>query len=384
MGFEFATAGRVVFGDGSISKLGGLAKEFGKRALLLGGASKESIEMARDLITGQGLELYIFQVPGEPTLDLVRQGVDLAHQYQCDVVVSIGGGSTIDAGKAIAALAPNPGDVLEYLEVIGRGRALEVGGLPFIAVPTTAGTGSEVTRNAVIGSPMHSVKASLRSPSMYPKVALVDPTLTYSLPASQTAACGMDALTQLIEPFTCNLPNPMVDALCINGIRLAALNLHTAYCDGDNPEAREAMSLASLYGGMALANARLGAVHGFAAPIGGTRPAPHGAVCARLLPVVMEVNIMALRERQPESRVLDRYRQVASLCTGDGQAEADTGVRWIYDLREKLDIPPLSSYGFTTEDIPGLVEKASQASSMKGNPIQLTVEEMGLVLERGL
>jgi alcohol dehydrogenase class IV len=374
----------VIFGDGSIAKLGGLASEFGKRALLLGGASKESIEMARDLIAGQGLQVFVFQVPGEPTLDLVREGIDFARQSQCDVVVSIGGGSTIDAGKAIAALATNPGDVLDYLEVIGRGRALEMGGLPFIAVPTTAGTGSEVTRNAVIGSPEHGVKASLRSPAMYPKIALVDSSLTYSLPASQTAACGMDALTQLIEPFTCNLPNPMVDAICMDGIRLAAHNLPKAYCHGDNPEAREAMSLASLYGGMALANARLGAVHGFAAPIGGTRPAPHGAVCARLLPVVIEVNILALRERQPENRVLDRYRQVASLCTGDGQAEVEAGVRWIYDLREKLDIPPLSSYGFTIGDVPGLVEKASQASSMKGNPIQLTTNEMQLILERGL
>jgi alcohol dehydrogenase class IV len=384
MGFEFATATRVIFGDGSVSKLGELAAGYGRRTLLVGGASMESIARARDLLNEKGLQTFVLQVSEEPTLDLVRGGIDLARQKQCELVVSIGGGSTIDAGKAIAALATNPGDVLDYLEVIGRGKALDKGGLPFIAAPTTAGTGSEVTRNAVLSSPHHGVKASLRSASMYPKVALVDPALTYSLPASQTAACGMDALTQLIEPFTCILPNPLVDALCVDGIRLATHNLGTVYFDGNNPEGREAMSLASLYGGMALANARLGAVHGFAAPIGGSRPAPHGAVCARLLPVVIEINIKALRAREPGNASLARYLQIARICTGNEQAELEDGVHWIYQLREQLGIPSLGSYGFTNGDIPELVDKASRASSMKGNPITLTTEEMTFILEQAL
>jgi alcohol dehydrogenase class IV len=384
MGFEFATAARVVFGNGCLSRLGELAAPFGKRVLLVGGAGVECFKHARQLIGEGGFQVVISQVPGEPTLDLVRAGTNLARSSECEFVVAIGGGSAIDTGKAIAALAANAGDVLDYLEVIGQARALERPGLPFIAIPTTAGTGSEVTRNAVIGSPAHGVKASLRSPAMLAKVALVDPELTYTLPPNQTAACGMDALTQLIEPFTCNQPSPIVDALCVDGIRLAARNLATAYQDGKNPLAREAMSLASLYGGMALANARLGAVHGFAAPIGGARPAPHGAVCARMLPVVMEVNIKSLREREPNSPCIERYRQVARLVTGDGLAEPEAGVHWIYNLREQLMIPPLSSYGFTQGDIADLVEKASQASSIKGNPLKLTRQEMEHILLQSL
>lgn len=364
--------------------LGELAGAFGKRVLLVGGAGVECIELAHQLMAAQGNHVVRFQVPGEPTLDLVRAGTDLARGNRCEFVVAIGGGSTIDTGKAIAALTANSGDVLDYLEVIGRGRALETPGLPFIAIPTTAGTGSEVTRNAVIGSPVHGVKASLRSPAMLPKVALVDPELTYSLPPSQTAACGMDALTQLIEPFTCNQPNPIVDSLCLDGIRLAARNLVAAYRDGKNTAAREAMSLASLFGGMALANAKLGAVHGFAAPIGGALPAPHGAVCARMLPVVMEVNIKALRERQAGSQNLERYQRVAGIVTGDEHAEPEAGVQWVYDLREQLNIPPLSSYGLVASDFADLVEKASQASSMKGNPLKLTQGEMQFILEQSL
>jgi alcohol dehydrogenase class IV len=384
MSFEFATATRVIFGNGGLSKLGDLAGEFGRCVFLAGGTSMERMRPALELLTARGLQAVVFQVPGEPSLDLVRAGVDQARSHACDVVVAIGGGSAIDAGKAIAALAANPGDVLDYLEVIGRGRALEHTGLPFIAIPTTAGTGSEVTRNAVIGSPQHGVKASLRSLAMLPRVALVDPELTYALPPAETAASGMDALTQLIEPFTCNAPNPIVDTLCVDGIRLAANNLPTACREARNVEAREAMSLAGLYGGMAIANARLGAVHGFAAPIGGVRPAPHGAVCARLLPVVMDFNIKALRRDDPGSRYLERYRQVARICAGDMHAEPEAGVSWAFNLRDQLGIPPLGRYGFTAADIPELVEKASRASSMKGNAVQLSTQEMSAILEQSL
>ncbi len=380
MEFEFATASRVIFGNGSLTNLGKLVAELGKRALLVGGASIERIMPAHELITAHGLPAFIYQMSGEPTLEIVRRGVELARQNECDVVVAIGGGSAIDAGKAIAAMTKNAGDILDYLEVIGQGKALEQAGLPFIAIPTTAGTGSEVTRNAVIASSEHGVKASLRSIWMYPRVALVDPELTYALPANHTAACGMDALTQLIEPFTCNRPSPIADALCEAGIRLAVRYLRTAYIDGKNSEVREAMSLVSLYGGIALANARLGAVHGFAAPIGGTRSAPHGAVCARLLPVVVECNIKALSEREPASQSIDRYRQIARICTGDERAEAEALVGWLYNLREDLDIPSIASYGFGRDEFSELVDKASQASSMKGNPIQLTYGEMEWIL----
>ena len=232
------------------------------------------------------------------------------------MVIGLGGGSAIDTGKAIAALLTNPGDPLDYLEVIGRGQALQQTPLPYIAIPTTAGTGSEVTRNAVLASHEHHVKVSLRSPLMLPRVAIVDPELTYSLPPAITASTGLDALTQLIEPYTCNSPNPMIDAICREGMQRAARSLKRAYQNGSDAAAREDMSIAALFGGMALANAKLGAVHGFAGPLGGLFPAPHGMICARLLPFVVEANVRALQMREPDSPVLKRYDEVAQLLTG--------------------------------------------------------------------
>ncbi|RPI12577.1 MAG: iron-containing alcohol dehydrogenase, partial [Acidobacteriales bacterium] len=287
MRFEFATATRIVFGPGTLREIAPAVREMGVRALPVTGSRPE-------IATGLGLDCVPYAVPGEPTVDLVRQGVQLAREERCDVVIGLGGGSAIDAAKAIAALVPNSGEPLDYLEVVGKGRALEKPSLPFIAVPTTAGTGSEVTRNAVLASPDHRVKASLRSPYMLARLAVVDPELTYDLPPAVTASTGLDALTQLIEPYVSSRANPMTDSLCVEGMRRAARSLPRAFADGRDGEARLDMSLASLFGGLALANAGLGAVHGFAAPIGGAFEAPHGAVCAALLPLVMDANIRAL------------------------------------------------------------------------------------------
>jgi alcohol dehydrogenase class IV len=286
----------------------------------------------------------------------------------------------LDTGKAIAALITNPGDPLDYLEVIGRGQPLKQTPLPYVAIPTTAGTGSEVTRNAVLASYEHRVKVSLRSPLMLPRVAIVDPELTYSLPPAITASTGLDALTQLIEPYTCNAPNPLVDAVCREGIQRAARSLKRVYEDGSDSAAREDMSLAALFGGLALANARLGAVHGFAGPFGGLFPAPHGMICARLLPFVVEANVRALQEREPHSLVLQRYDEVAQLLTGRSTAGASEAIEWLHQICADLNVAPLSQFGFTLNDIPIVVAQAQKASSMKGNPIILTEEELQRVL----
>jgi alcohol dehydrogenase class IV len=296
----------------------------------------------------------------------------------------LGGGSAIDAGKAIAVLAANDGDVLDYLEVVGKGQKLGQPPLPFIAVATTAGAGSEVTRNAVLASPEHRVKASLRSPLMLPRLAVVDPELTYALPPAVTAATGLDALTQLIEPYISIRANAFTDMYCLEGMRRAARGLMTAYRDGRNREARRDMALASLLGGLALANAGLGAVHGLAAPIGGMFPAPHGAVCAALLPHAMEVNIHALRVREPHGPGLERYTTVARTLTGQADAKAEDGAEWVARTCRELAIAPLATYGVRNSDVQELVEKASRASSMKGNPIALTPEEVAEVLTRSL
>jgi alcohol dehydrogenase class IV len=383
--FEFATAGRIVFGTGRAREAGSLARtELGERAFVVTGASPTRAGWLLASLAEHDIAAVAFQAPGEPTTGLVREGTRLALEAKCDCVIGIGGGSAIDAAKAIAALLANGGDPLDYLEVVGRGKPLPLPSAPWMAVPSTAGTGAEVTRNAVLASPEHGVKASLRSPTMLPRIALVDPELTYGMPPEITASTGLDALTQLIEPFVSSRANPMTDGLCREGMLRAARSLRIAYEHGDDNPARGDMALASLFGGLALANAGLGAAHGFAGPVGGAFDAPHGALCAAFLPHVMRANVRALRERQPAHPALLRYREIASIVTGGQEAEASDGVLWVERLCADLHIPRLGEYGIQTGDIPSLVQKASAASSMKANPIALTPAEMTEILERAL
>jgi alcohol dehydrogenase class IV len=382
MRFEFATAARIIFGPGVLRKIGPVAAGMGKKVLVVTGLPAEYATPLLNLLADQ--EVASFAVENEPTIDLVRAAVRQARDMRCDLVIGFGGGSALDSGKAVAALLANEGDPLDYVEVIGRGQPLTRPPVPYIAIPTTAGTGAEVTRNAVLASPEHHVKVSLRSPLMLPAVALIDPELTYSLPPNVTAYTGLDALTQLIEPYVSIKANPMTDALCHEGIARAARSLRRACESGDDSTAREDMALASLFGGLALANAGLGAVHGFAGPFGGMFPAPHGAVCASLLPYVMAANLQALQSRQPESPVLRRYEEIARWLTGDQAATAHDGVEWIHGLCRALHIPALSSYGLTEADFTGLIDKAAVASSMQANPVKLTASEMRDVLSRAL
>lgn len=380
MHFEFATAQRVIFGPGTFKQAGAIGKELGQRALVVTGKSVERAQRLSELLAAAGVVREFFSVASEPTTLAVREGVARARAAECDCVIAFGGGSAMDAAKAIAGLLTNGGELSDYLEVIGRGAPLTKPAAPLLAIPTTAGTGAEVTRNAVLASPEHRVKASLRSPHLLPRVALVDSELTLNLTPDLTASTGMDALTQLIEPYVCVRANPMTDGVCVEGMRRAARSLRRAFEHGDDASAREDMALASLFGGVALANAGLGAVHGFAAPIGGMFPAPHGAVCAALLPGVMEANVRALRERAPSSEALRRYDEVARLLTDRPQATADDGVVWTRELCRALQIAPLRTWGLTEANAPVVVEKAMQASSMKANPVTLTAEELSAVL----
>lgn len=371
MQFEFATATRIIFGEGKAATLPELARSFGTHPLVVTGASP-----ARAGALVSALSADSFSVPGEPTVDLVREGARLTQEHACDVVISVGGGSVIDTGKAIAALATNGGEPLDFLEVVGQGRAIAAPPLPLIAVPTTAGTGSEVTRNAVLGSTQHGVKASMRSPLMLPRIALIDPELTYALPSPITAWTGLDALTQLIEPYVSARANPLTDALCVAGITLAAAALPRAWRNGMDRDARRDMSLASLFGGLALANSGLGVVHGFASPLGGRWEAPHGALCAALLPHGMAANINALRARAPQHPALERYATIAGLLTGHSEASAEDGIDWMRRFCAELEVSPLRTWGIRQADLPGVVEQAAQASSMKANPIPLTNGEL--------
>jgi alcohol dehydrogenase class IV len=336
------------------------------------------------LLAQNGIHVTVFSVEGEPTTDIVRTGAQRAREARCDFVIGFGGGSALDTGKAIAVLCTNGDDPMDFLEVVGRGKPLTEPALPYIAVPTTAGTGAEVTRNAVLASPEHRVKVSLRSPLMLPRVAIVDPELTHSVPPEVTASTGLDAFTQVLEPYVSKNANPLVDALCREALDRAARSLRRAFEHGDDPVAREEMALVSLFGGLALANAKLGAVHGFAGPLGGMFPGPHGAICARLLPYVMMVNVQALQDREPDNPALQRYDDIAHILTGDRSTTADDGVAWVRELCYALDVPSLANYGLREEDLPVVLEKASASSSMQGNPIALSPEELMAILLQAL
>jgi len=341
MRFEFATATRIVFGPGTIQDVGPRAAEMGRRAFVVTGRSRERATPLVEQLQGQGVKCTTFTVFEEPTTTMASERVQQARQAGCDLVVGIGGGSVIDTGKVVAALLTNKGHLMDYLEVIGGGQHLTNTPVPYIAIPTTAGAGAEVTRNAVLRSPEQHVKVSIRSASMLPRLAVVDPELTHSMPPAITASTGLDAITQLMEAYASNQSNPLTDGICRDGLRQAARSLHRAYEDGSNRDAREGMSVASLFGGLALANAKLGAVHGFAGPLGGMFSAPHGVICARLLPYVMEANVRALRSRAPGSPALVRYDEVAQILTGTAAAGAADGIAWVQELCGALRVASL-------------------------------------------
>jgi alcohol dehydrogenase class IV len=384
MSFEFATAGRIMAGAGRAAELPEVVAGLGSRVLVCTGA-----DPARHagLLAGLGWPAAVFPVAGEPTIELARAGVAAGREHGADVVVAIGGGSVIDAGKAVAMLLGNGGDPLDYLEVVGSGRKITRPAVPCVAVPTTAGTGSEVTANAVLASPAHRVKSSLRSPFMIPRVALVDPALTVSCPPPVTAASGLDALTQCLEPFVSVRANPLTDGLAREGLRRAAAGLRAAYADGTDLGARADMAVCSLLGGLALANAKLGAVHGLAGVIGGTAAVPHGVACAALLAPVMEANVAALRSGPPGRRAhpaLDRYAEAARLITGTPAASIEDGLDWIRETIALLAIPRLASFGLRPHDADDIAVKAAKSSSMQGNPVTLSQSDLRAVLEQAI
>ncbi len=376
--FEFASAGRIVFGVGSAKGLPAFAAELGERLLLVTGS-----DSSRHNGTIGGWETRIaghVAITGEPTVDDAVRGARMAIDCAATGIVAIGGGSVIDGAKAIAALARNPGDPFDHLEVVGRGLPLANEPLPVIAVPTTSGTGAEVTRNAVLGSPAHRVKASLRSPRMLPRVALVDPALSLSLPRALTASCGMDALVQLLEPFVSARANPVADGFCREGLARIGRALPRVCEAGDDLGARTDMALCSLLGGLALANAGLGAVHGFAGPLGGMYPASHGTLCAALVAPVTRANLDALKSRGDARGSRERYAEAARLLLGNDAAGPDDLVAWLADLTASLGIPSLAAQGVRAVDFEAIIAGAARASSMKANPVALETDELRGIL----
>jgi alcohol dehydrogenase class IV len=376
MRFEFATATRIIFGPGTISEAASISGEMSKRAFVVTGSTIERAAPLLERLSKQGIDYVTFNVSGEPTTTIATAAVQVARQADCDIVVSIGGGSVVDTGKVVAAMLTNSGELEDYLEVVGAGKPLTLNAAPHIAIPTTAGTGAEVTRNAVLSVPEHLVKVSMRSPFMLPRLAVVDPVLTHSIPPSVTASTGLDALTQLLEAYISCQANPLTDGICREGLSRAGRSLRRAYEDGDDHDARQDMAIASLFSGLGLANAKLGAVHGFAGPLGGMYSAPHGVICARLLPFVMEANVQALQQRNATSPALAKYDEVAQLLTGKSSAKAAEAVTWIQELCTALRVPSLARFGLKQQDFETIAAKTKKSSSMKGNPVELTDEEL--------
>jgi alcohol dehydrogenase class IV len=379
--FEFATAGKIVAGAGRAAELPGLVAGLGSRVLVCTGADPSR---HGGLLAGLGLPAVVVTVDAEPTVELARAGVAAAREHGADVVAAVGGGSVIDLAKAVAMLLGNGGDPLDYLEVIGSGRTISQPAVPCVAVPTTAGTGAEVTANAVLASPAHGLKASLRSPLMIPRVALVDPELTVSCPPRVTAASGLDALTQCLEPFVSVRANPLTDGLAREGLRRAAAGLRAAYADGRDLGARADMAMCSLLGGIALANAKLGAVHGLAGVIGGITDVPHGVACAALLAPVVEANVRALRSGQPGGPALGRYAEASRLLTGRPAASIDDGLTWIRETVSLLDVPGLAAFGIGPQHAGDVAAKAARSSSMQGNPVTLTPGDLRAIVLQAL
>lgn len=384
MQFGFATAREILFGDGVLETAVEHMVRIGKRFLVVTGSTGERAAPLLRALSRHELEAVPYAVSNEPSVDMVVKGAEKALDEACQAVIGIGGGSVMDAAKAIAALMTNRKDVYEYLEVVGRGRPLDAPAAPCVAIPTTAGTGAEVTRNAVLTAAQHKVKVSLRHLSMLPCLAVVDPTLTHAMGPHLTAATGMDALTQLIEAYVSRKATPLTDGFCLEGLVRVARSLPVAYADGANAAAREDMALGSLLSGLALANGGLGAVHGLAAPLGGLLGAPHGMICAALLPAVLRANCQALRQREPESPALGRMRDVAALCTGLSQAAIEDGIAWVEELCVSMEVRGLSVMGLREEELEKVAGMGLRASSMRGNPVPLEQGEVVAILRQAL
>ncbi len=386
--FDFFCLGRIIFGRQTVNRIGELSAALGKRALVVTNAGQPGdggvVDRLATLLAASGVSMTCCQQRGEPTASDVEQSLQIAKSANCDLVIGLGGGSAIDAAKAVAGLMRNPGSPLDYMEVVGKGHPLRQPAAPWIAVPTTAGTGAEATRNAVIGCPEKKFKASLRSEHLLARVALIDPELAAGAPPEVTAASGLDALCQLIESYTSNRAGPLTDALALQGVSLAATALPRVCADGSDLDARESMALAALLSGITLANAGLGAVHGFAAPLGANFPIPHGAVCAALLPHVVEANIAALAAESAHHPYLERYAELGRRLNGTPTLSREEALeacrRFLFDLVHHLRIPPLRDFGLQPAHVRDLVALARKASSMRYNPVILADETLTQIL----
>jgi alcohol dehydrogenase class IV len=378
--FEFTSVSKIIFGRGKFSGAPALAATLGKNTLLIfnGQSNERRIESF-----AAGLTIHPLRQRGEPVVSQIETALTHAHRVQCDCVIGLGGGSAIDTAKAVAGLLTNGGSPIDYMEVVGQGKKISKPAAPWMAIPTTAGTGAEATRNAVIGLPEKKFKASIRSEHLLPRIALIDPDLGMDVPPEITAASGMDALCQLIESYTSTGASPMTDPLALRGIELAAANLLTAFRNPDNPDARQAMALAALLSGITLTNAGLGAVHGFAAPIGANFPIPHGVICAALLPHIIRANIRALKSKPEFAHALARYATIGKIVNPENEP-LNACIDFTQSLTRQMNIPALSVFGLSEKQVPEMVSLATKTSSMRFNPVKLSEDQLAAALRSAI
>lgn len=391
--FAWGLAPRILFGAGSLERLAEEAAALGRRLLLVSGsASLEQsgrLQRLEQAFAQAGLGWQRLSVPGEPTVEMIDQALDEYRGQGLELIIGIGGGSVLDAAKALAGLLPLTDSVQDYLEGVGSDKAYEGPALPWIAVPTTAGTGSEVTRNAVISRHgPDGFKKSFRDERLIARLALVDPDLLLGCPLPQLAANGMDALTQLLESYISSRANPLSRALAWSGMEHFRQGFPRLWDSaGEDAEARSATALASLLSGLCLANTGLGAVHGLAAPLGAIRPIPHGVACGSLLAATVALNCQALSERAPDSPNLNDLAQLGRLLSGrdlpDPVQARQALVEQLEQWSEQWRIPRLGQFGLLAEDIPWVVARA-RGSSMQTNPIYLEDRELSELLQQRL
>ncbi|RJX64840.1 iron-containing alcohol dehydrogenase [Vibrio sinensis] len=378
--FQFMTSTRIIFGEGALQSSLSVMNQFGYSVLLVTGQNMQRSSPIINYLQQHNMRYQHIAISGEPNITMIEESALGGRKFQPDMVVAMGGGSVIDMGKALAAIIPNQGDVYDYVEVVGRNVPLKTKPLPFIAIPTTASTGSEVTRNAVLRSGQDQVKVSLRSPDMLADVAIVDPTLTYGTDRYTSGRGAMDAFTHLMEAYVCGEPNPITDMICEEGLRRLSRSVISG-CLEDDFDARSDLSFAAMLGGMAITNAKLGAAHGLAAALGGKLDAPHSVITARLAPHVMMENIRVAKEADRED-VLNRYTQIAKILTGRSNAHRNDGVLWVNMMLEKLALPNLSDFGVCMTSFDLVAEDAMKSVAIKGNPLPLTKERLMYVLEQ--
>lgn len=379
-GFSFLTAGRIEFGRGTSDLVCPEALALGRNILLVRGRSVPWVDSLAALLTAKGAWVTPVVCTGEPTVAMVTEALKVGRAADIDGVVAVGGGSAIDLGKAVAALLPGDMDIMDHLEGVGAGRPLTTAPVPLIAVPTTSGTGAEVTKNAVITVPDAGRKVSLRDDRMLPDIAIIDPALTDNAPRAQTLASGLDALTQVIEPYLSSRANPLTDALCRAAIPLGARALAQLE-KAETTQARDDMAFVSLAGGLALANAGLGAVHGLAGVLGGRLGAPHGLICGRLLGPVLAANKAALGR---ENKDLSRFHDVATWIGEGFQQAPETVCENLPSLLDVWRVPRLSTWVTPEVDLEQIALEAAGASSMKANPCVLTIAALTQVMRRAM